>query len=93
MKIRALFFVLLLACMYPCLAQGTFENCCLKLSPGIKKNIKKRIAHYRIQETDGGCNVRAIVFITMFKREICGDPSQPWVQELMKKVDIRRAKV
>uniref|UniRef100_A0A3B1ISC8 Chemokine (C-C motif) ligand 25b n=1 Tax=Astyanax mexicanus TaxID=7994 RepID=A0A3B1ISC8_ASTMX len=85
MKTHALFFLLLLACMYPSLAQGTYENCCLKYANEVKANVKKRIVSYKVQQTDGGCNIAAVVFKLKKGRTFCGDPQQPWVKDLMKK--------
>ncbi|XP_062868981.1 C-C motif chemokine 25b [Trichomycterus rosablanca] len=84
MKITVLFFLLLLACMYPSLAQGSYENCCLKHSKG-EPRIKKNIMSYRIQETDGSCNIPAIIF-RMRKASVtfCADPNKQWVKDLIK---------
>ncbi|KAL6469289.1 hypothetical protein MHYP_G00228130 [Metynnis hypsauchen] len=82
MKVYVLFFLLLLACMCPSLAQGTYENCCLRYGSGIRPSIKKKIVSYRVQQTDGGCNIPAIVFKTKKSKTFCADPSQQWVQEL-----------
>ncbi|XP_017569794.1 C-C motif chemokine 25b [Pygocentrus nattereri] len=84
MKIYVLFFLLLLACMYPSLAQGTYENCCLKYGSGMRASIKKKIVSYRFQQTDGGCNIPAIVLKTKKAKTFCADPSQQWVQEMLK---------
>ncbi|MCI4383639.1 hypothetical protein PGIGA_G00028680 [Pangasianodon gigas] len=87
MKLCVLCFLLLLACMYPSLAQGSYENCCLKYSKEPTKHIKRTIIGYRLQETDGGCNIPAVVFTLAYKKskKICSDPKQLWVQKLMKK--------
>ncbi|XP_028857055.1 C-C motif chemokine 25b isoform X2 [Denticeps clupeoides] len=90
MKFCVLFFILLLACMYPSLAQGSYENCCLRYVQSIKRGMRRKITHYRIQETDGGCNIRAVVFAA--KKHLCADPGQDWVQKLMVEVDKKRYK-
>ncbi|XP_010869835.1 C-C motif chemokine 25b isoform X1 [Esox lucius] len=87
MRFQALFFLLLLACMYLSLAQGSFENCCLKHVAGLKKNMKRNVVSYRKQETDGGCNIKAIVFIMKKGKTACANPSEVWVQNLMDTVD------
>nr|XP_055039647.1 C-C motif chemokine 25b [Misgurnus anguillicaudatus] len=87
MKFQILFFILLLACMYPSLAQGSYENCCLKYVVGIKKQMRRNIVGYVKQETDGGCNIPAIVFRLKKSRTLCADPKQPWVRDLMQIID------
>ncbi|XP_051957371.1 C-C motif chemokine 21-like [Xyrauchen texanus] len=85
MKFQILCFLLLLACMYPSLAQGSYENCCLKYGR-IRKSYKNHIERYRLQETDGGCNIRAIVF-KMKQKTFCADPKEHWVQQLIKQIN------
>ncbi|XP_029906240.1 C-C motif chemokine 25b [Myripristis murdjan] len=97
MKFQILFFLLLLACMYLSLAQGSYGNCCLGHAKGIKKSVRKNVESYRMQETDGDCNLRAVVFLV--KRRpglakqftICANPDFSWVQSLMTEVDNRRS--
>ncbi|KAM4629336.1 C-C motif chemokine 25b [Polymixia lowei] len=92
MKFQVMFFLLLLACMYPSLAQGSFGNCCLRHVAGLKKSVKKNVESYRMQETDGDCNLRAVVFQMKKKRRlICANPDHQWVQVLMNDVDVRMA--
>ncbi|KAM9504279.1 C-C motif chemokine 25-like [Oncorhynchus nerka] len=87
MKFQALFFLLLLACMYLSMAQGSYGNCCLKHVAGLKKNTKRNVMSYRIQETDGDCNIKAVVFMLKKRKTVCANPSQKWVQNLMTVVD------
>ncbi|KAK9966263.1 hypothetical protein ABG768_003385 [Culter alburnus] len=87
MKFQILVLILLLACMYPSVAQGSYENCCLKYIVGVRKSMRRNIESYRVQETDGGCNIPAIVFKLKRSKTLCADPRQNWVQQLMQKID------
>ncbi|XP_038857788.1 C-C motif chemokine 25-like [Salvelinus namaycush] len=87
MRFQALFFLLLLACMYLTLAQGSYENCCLRHVAGLKKSTKRNVVSYRIQETDGGCNIKAVVFTLKKGKTVCANPSHKWVQYLRTVVD------
>ncbi|XP_067287184.1 C-C motif chemokine 25b [Pseudorasbora parva] len=88
MKFQILFFILLLACMYPSVAQGSYENCCLKYVSGMKKSMKRNVVSYRVQQTDGGCNIPAVVLKLKTSRTVCADPHKPWVRQLMQKIDM-----
>ncbi|XP_041085266.1 C-C motif chemokine 25b [Polyodon spathula] len=89
MKFRALFFFLLLACFCLSLAQGSYENCCLSYVSSVKASVKRAVRSYRTQETDGGCNIQAIVFKLRKGQVFCADPALSWVQLLMKKLDAK----
>ncbi|CAI5639801.1 C-C motif chemokine 25b [Oreochromis aureus] len=86
MKFHALVFILLFACMYLSLAQGSYGNCCLGYVKDIRK--KSNIVSYAMQESDGDCNIRAVLF-TMKRRAkpVCANPNDDWVQK-----EIRRLK-
>ncbi|XP_056590984.1 C-C motif chemokine 25b [Triplophysa dalaica] len=90
MKFQIVLFLLLLTCMYPSLAQGSYENCCLKYVVGIRKALRKNISDYKEQKADGGCNIPAIVFQMKKSKTMCADPRQSWVKNLMKQVDSRK---
>ncbi|XP_036377209.1 C-C motif chemokine 25b [Megalops cyprinoides] len=91
MRFSAFFCLLLLACLYLSLAQGSYENCCLRYVDIVKRSTKRNVITYRIQQTDGGCNVPAIVFTLRRGTAFCADPNQRWVKLLMKRVDKRKA--
>ncbi|XP_042340164.1 C-C motif chemokine 25b [Plectropomus leopardus] len=86
MKFQALFFLLLLTCMYLSLAQGSYGDCCIGYVTEMKANVRKRIESYRMQETDGDCNIRAVVFLMKRRpsherqRTVCANPNDIWVQ-------------
>lgn len=78
--------------MYLSLAQGSFNNCCLGHVKAMKKNVRKNVVGFRMQETDGACNIRAVVFEMKKKndrgiqRTICANPDLQWVQTVMQTV-------
>ncbi|XP_029001795.1 C-C motif chemokine 25b [Betta splendens] len=89
MRFQALFFLLLLACMYLSLAQGSYGNCCLRYSRNAKKLHIKMVNRYWMQETDGDCNIRAVV-VELKRRDrnnkpltICVDPEMAKIRILV----------
>ncbi|XP_026229546.1 C-C motif chemokine 21 [Anabas testudineus] len=86
MRFNLLFFLLSLSCLYLALAQVSYEDCCLTYVKQ-HKTVKKLAVMYRVQETDGGCNIPAIVFTMRRGRRVCGDPREEWVKALMKNID------
>ncbi|XP_066551984.1 C-C motif chemokine 25 [Amia ocellicauda] len=86
MKYSAFFFLLLLTCLYLSLAQGSYENCCLKYVRNVPRHLRKTVTAYRIQETDGSCNIRAIVFIRNNGKVFCADPKIHWTNMLINRL-------
>uniref|UniRef100_A0A4W5KW58 Chemokine interleukin-8-like domain-containing protein n=1 Tax=Hucho hucho TaxID=62062 RepID=A0A4W5KW58_9TELE len=91
MRFSVLFF-LILACLCVTLAQGSYEDCCLKYVTRVKKTAERMVTSYRRQETDGGCNIHAIVFTMKRGRLFCANPTEKWVNELMLKVETKKSK-
>ncbi|KAK5931305.1 hypothetical protein CgunFtcFv8_027466 [Champsocephalus gunnari] len=95
MKFPALFFLLILTCMHMSLAQGSYGNCCLGYITGMKASTRRNIESYRVQQTDGDCNIRAVVFRMKRKpshktqRTRCANPNDRWVQDLIQDVNNR----
>ncbi|KAJ8270944.1 hypothetical protein GJAV_G00121020 [Gymnothorax javanicus] len=83
-------FLLLLVCVSLTLAQGSYEDCCLKYVKIVPKKVKHLVVAYRRQQTDGGCNIRAIVFTLKRGRIFCADPGQSWTQILINRIDSRK---
>ncbi|XP_061883857.1 C-C motif chemokine 5-like [Entelurus aequoreus] len=74
---------------------GSYGNCCLGHVRRMRANAIVNIESYRIQETDGDCNIRAVVFTMMRtpgrknQRTVCADPDKKWVKKLKEAVDAR----
>ncbi|KAM6170080.1 C-C motif chemokine 21 [Rhynchocyon petersi] len=83
------FLVLVLALYSPGIqgSDGGAQDCCLKYSQrAIPANI---VRSYRKQDPSLGCPISAILFAPRKRSqpELCGDPNEQWVQQLMKRLD------
>ncbi|KAJ8011486.1 hypothetical protein DPEC_G00058720 [Dallia pectoralis] len=85
-------FALTLAGLYLSLAQGSYEDCCLKYVHHMKPSSLRMVMSYRMQETDGGCNIPAVVLTMKKGKLICVDPKHQWVKNLIAKVQARNKK-
>ncbi|KAM4604735.1 C-C motif chemokine 25 [Polymixia lowei] len=92
MRFNVLPFLLILACLYVTWAQVSYEDCCLKYVKGLTRGTQKMVVKYRWQETDGGCNIPAIVFTMKRGRLFCANPKENWVRNLMHKIDRKHHK-
>nr|XP_020468693.1 C-C motif chemokine 5-like [Monopterus albus] len=93
MKLQVLVFLLFLTCTSLSMAQGTYGNCCLGHVERLGQRARKNIQSYRMQETDGDCNITAVVFVMKKKpsqkkqRHICGNPEHQWVRDVIVSLD------
>ncbi|KAI7810330.1 putative C-C motif chemokine 21-like, partial [Triplophysa rosa] len=87
MRFNMLFIIVLLGLLHLTLAQGSYEDCCLKYIKTMKPHMKHRVTSYRKQQLDGGCNIPAIIFTMKHGRMLCVDPREKWVHDLMQRVD------
>ncbi|TNN88359.1 C-C motif chemokine 21 [Liparis tanakae] len=91
MQSNSMFFLLVLSGLCVALAQTTYEDCCFKyVKNEMKQRTQRHAVKYREQVVDGGCNIPAIVFTMRRGRELCTDPKEKWVKDLMKKIDKKR---
>ncbi|XP_054620638.1 C-C motif chemokine 20 [Dunckerocampus dactyliophorus] len=87
MRSNTPFILLVLSCLCLAMAQVSYDDCCLSYVKKLDKKTQQRAVKYRIQETDGGCNIRAVIFTMRKGRVYCTDPRQTWVKELMDAID------
>ncbi|XP_004581080.2 C-C motif chemokine 21 [Ochotona princeps] len=82
-----LFLVLVLCIPQTQGSDGGAQDCCLKYSQ--RKIPYRMVRGYRKQEPSIGCAISAILFLPRKRsqRELCADPKDPWVQQLMKRLD------
>ncbi|XP_061550565.1 C-C motif chemokine 25 [Phycodurus eques] len=86
MRLETPLILLVLSCLSLAMAQVSYDDCCLTYVKELTKRIRERAVKYRIQETDGGCNIRAVIFTMRKGRMYCCDPQETWVQELMSSI-------
>ncbi|XP_074046490.1 C-C motif chemokine 13-like [Macrotis lagotis] len=67
---------------------STPENCCFEFSS--KKIPLKRLVSYK--NTNSQCSKEAVIFLTKRNLNICANPKDQWVQDLMKRLDNMTAK-
>ncbi|XP_004632059.1 C-C motif chemokine 21 [Octodon degus] len=89
---QALALRLLILVLALCITQiqgsdGGAQDCCLKYSQ--RKIPYKVIRSYRKQEPSLGCPIPAVLFLPKKRSqpELCADPKEAWVQQLMKRLD------
>ncbi|NP_001005258.1 C-C motif chemokine 21 precursor [Canis lupus familiaris] len=83
------FLVLVLASCIPWTqgSDGGAQDCCLKYS--LRKIPAQVVRSYRKQEPSLGCPIQAILFSPRKRSqpELCADPKETWVQQLMQRLD------
>ncbi|XP_060901258.1 C-C motif chemokine 25 [Labrus mixtus] len=87
MRFNTLFFLLMGFCLSITLAQGTYEDCCLRYVKTLSGRVQRHAVKYRWQVPDGDCNLVAVIFTMRKGREFCTDPKESWVGDLMERVD------
>eukprot|EP00066_Takifugu_rubripes_P025266 XP_011614532.1 PREDICTED: C-C motif chemokine 24-like [Takifugu rubripes] len=92
MRVSALFFLTVTACICLTLAQVTYDDCCMKYAKKMRPKMQKHVINYRWQVPDGGCNLLAVIFTTSKGRIRCSDPKEKWVTDLMRDVDQKKLK-
>ncbi|VFV20374.1 c-c motif chemokine 21-like [Lynx pardinus] len=68
-------------------SDGGAQDCCLKYS--LRKIPAQVVRSYRKQEPSRGCPISAILFSPRKRSqpELCADPKETWVQQLMQRLD------
>nr|XP_020446886.1 C-C motif chemokine 25-like [Monopterus albus] len=92
MQCNTLFFLPSLSCLCLALAQVSYDDCCLRYVTHLNHKTQKHVVDYRRQETDGSCNIPAVIFIMKKGRMLCTNPKENWVMKLMKNIDQKKAK-
>ncbi|XP_068956254.1 C-C motif chemokine 25 isoform X2 [Petaurus breviceps papuanus] len=85
---------LLLALIPAVSSQGAYEDCCLNYTKHKKPALLRHIRQYRIQEVNGSCNLRAVIF--EFRRKsnvICGNPDDKWVKDKIRELQSRNYRI
>ncbi|KAM4887024.1 C-C motif chemokine 25 isoform 1-T2 [Thomomys bottae] len=66
------------------LAQGGFEDCCLRYHSNISWRVLRHSRYYLRQDVSGSCNLPAVIFYLPWKGQIvCGNPQDRGVQRAM----------
>ncbi|XP_015986032.2 C-C motif chemokine 21 isoform X1 [Rousettus aegyptiacus] len=73
-------------------SDGGAQDCCLKYSE--RKIPTSVVRSYRKQEPSLGCPIPAILFSPRKRSqpELCADPKETWVQQLMQHLDMPKQK-
>ncbi|XP_075878018.1 C-C motif chemokine 25 [Nelusetta ayraudi] len=87
MSFNTLFALLVLLFVCLATAQVPLEDCCLSYNKGIENRVRRHAVSYRVQVTDGGCNIPAVIFKMRRGRILCVDPNAKWSREVMKMLD------
>ncbi|XP_053186733.1 C-C motif chemokine 25 [Scomber japonicus] len=90
MRFNALCFLVILCSIYLALAQVSYDDCCLKYVKKLRDKTLKHVMKYRRQETDGGCNINAVILTMRRGRVLCANPKDQWVSELMERIDKKK---
>ncbi|XP_069760638.1 C-C motif chemokine 19-like [Narcine bancroftii] len=63
-------------------AGKSLQDCCLDTSP--KKIPATYVVGFEKQKPGSGCNIHAIIFLTMRNKRLCAPPGLHWVKKLIK---------
>ncbi|XP_007885461.1 eotaxin-like [Callorhinchus milii] len=63
------------------------KSCCLTASA--QPPHYKKLTNYEIQENDGRCNIKAVIFYTITNRTICSNPANKRIKMLMKRFRLK----
>ncbi|XP_036117673.1 C-C motif chemokine 21-like [Molossus molossus] len=87
LALSLLFLVLAFCIPWTQGSDGGAQDCCLKYSG--KKIPTKVVRSYKKQEPSLGCPIPAILFSPRKRSqpELCADPKEDWVQQLMQHLD------
>ncbi|XP_032874371.1 C-C motif chemokine 19-like [Amblyraja radiata] len=57
-------------------------DCCLEVSHKVIP--RKIVAAYKVQGSNSGCRIQAVVFVTVKNRKLCAPHDARWVKNLMR---------
>ncbi|MEE6457748.1 hypothetical protein FKM82_000013 [Ascaphus truei] len=69
-------------------ANSDHPDCCLQVS--YTKIPYNKVERYIEQSPSNGCYIEAVVFVTHRKKFLCAPPNEPWVKQLIKRLDKKR---